>query len=861
MSTMINMQELQIQQKDEEFSTQLLKKGHEVTSYEVTKMINAFFDSKTPGLPYFNPISLNKYSTSDKTDYNKMFKTMKEDLNNAYSIYNNQTDYSVVINGDYDMRMESANKAIDALILETEILEEYTTKKMAYTPCIINFNDLSNVNTKNLVTHNIPYTTSEIDYNTSTLRNELQSMPNDKLDLSTAAISITASNSSIDLDKDVSVIFSELLNNPLSVTTSSQSSSPSPLTISIELESEKSISRIDLIGYSLYNTSITLYLSEDGTNFFEKKTSDGDPNMIWRFNETLVKSIKIVITKNDYDYKKDDNGDGECYFMISNLSMYLDKYKKTSVFTSKVIEIEEAISDVTLSPIHETPPKTDIAYFVGYENKNDNVEWKSVTPNKTTDLGLLYKEEMILNYQVTDVMTFGARRYDSTNASFYFRIHQLPSYTNLNSIELRAGHSQWLLEPLDATDKYPNNAGIPTDNKCHTNDYSKSRVPAIAALDSTIMEIRCEKENNYFLMSQYAICEQDIIIENRYMEFDVVNEKFDVITLINGKQIFPKNGKYTFRLKTGENLVQIMVLLTNHTVKDANGNLLDKVKTIRHNFNLVSYTQALYAGPPMERINYNGLLKNIDSKSLKYYAIKQENIKKVDDTDASDNFVNMIVTKFDPNFILKPVDPQMYDDEVTPVNHKDVQAIILDKNTATIGVGKTLQLNATIVPSDASDKVLRWRSSNSDTISVSDTGLVTGFSEGSGYIMCSSNDGTITSRCTIIVLKTVSVSRMLKSTTIEYNDRVYEPNYNENNDVIKPVEGQDYPQYVKTDVHLNNSAYMRMYIKFKHMLPSIRESITNADGDANVRLRVMAKLSTGDVTVSPVIKAIKVVGE
>jgi hypothetical protein len=52
------------------------------------------------------------------------------------------------------------------------------------------------------------------------------------------------------------------------------------------------VSRIELIGYSLYNTKISLYISEDGMNFFEKATTPGDPNMTWRFNQVSVKAIK-----------------------------------------------------------------------------------------------------------------------------------------------------------------------------------------------------------------------------------------------------------------------------------------------------------------------------------------------------------------------------------------------------------------------------------------------------------------------------------------------------------------------------------------------------------------------------------------
>ena len=770
---MINMQELQIKQKDKEFSTELLKKGHEITSYEVNKMINAFFDTRTPGLPYFNPVTFKKYTTSNKKDYNNTFKTLKEDLENAYTIYNNQTDYSVIINGDYDMRMESTNKAIDSLILQTQILEEYTKKKIAYTPFIINFNDLTSVNTKNLVVNNIPYTTSEIDYNTGTLRNELQSLPNDKIDLNNASIRITCSGSKVITNSDNNkIVFDELLNSTLSITTVGGSSKPGALTISIQLEETKSISRIDMIGYSVYNTNISLYLSEDGINFFEKKTSIGDPNMIWRFNKTSVKSIKIIINKTEFDYKPDDNtGNNYCYFMISNISMYLDKYKKTSVFTSNVMELKEAISDVTLSPIQETSPKTDIAYFIGYENKNNNVEWKTIKPNTQLDLGLLYKEDKIINSNLFD----GNRPniYDKINKSFYFRHFQLPPNTNINSIEMRTGHSQWLIEPLDVTDKYPKTNGIPTDLKCHTNDYSKSRVTSIATLDSSIMDIRCEKKDNYFVMSQYAICDKDVIIENRYIEFDTNKENFDVLVLINGRQIFAKNNKYTFRLKKGENVVQLMMLLSNHIVSslapDGVGELpLNTVKLIRHNFNLLSYCKTLYAGPQMERINYNALIKNIDNKSLKYYSIKRENVK---DESGVDNFVSTIITKFDPKqHAVKVYDPQMYDTDYSQVNNP-------------------------------------------------------------------------------------------KSRTIIFDDIVYEPNYDENNDVIKPVEGETYAQYSVYDVHMNNSEYMRTHIKYKYMLPSVKENITNNDGNSNIRLRVMAKLSTGDISVSPIINAIKIIGE
>ena len=796
---MINMQELQVKQKDEEYSSELLKEGHPITSYQINKKINEFFDDKTPGLPYLSNKKFKKYDKSDKDSFNAIFKTIKQDLDNAYIIYNNQTDYGTIINGDYDTRMEQTNKAVDSLILQTQILEEYTKKKTAYSPYIINFNDLSNVNTRNLVVNNIPYTTSEIDYNTSTLKNELQSTPNDKVDLSEATIKLTCNHSKITTDKKIDEITSELLNSAVTIKATTQSNTPSQLILDVVLKENKEISRIDLIGYSLYNTSISLYVSEDGTNYFEKASGDGDSNMIWRFNQISVAAIKIIISKNDFDYLSED-GTGETYYMLSNLGLYLDKYKKTSVYTSEVIEFKETISDITLDPIHELPPKTDIAYFVGVENNKNNVEWKTINPKQTIDLGLLYKKEEMLNFKTSNNNIFGFQVYDVANEEFYYRINDIPKYTNINSIELRAGLSQWLIEELNVSDKYKD--GFPTE--CHTNDYSKARVTAISPLDSTIMELRCEKENNYFVLSQYAICEKDTIIENRYFDFDFEKienadgtesnkENLDIILLINGKQVFAKNNKYTFKLKAGENLVQIMVLLTNHDVSklDSEGNKI--IKTIRHNFNLISYCEKVFAGPPMERINKNSLVKNISAHSLKYFAVNEENLKPPGVKEAPDDLRDVILVKFNPRYVLKPVDPLMYDRDSQEVN----------------------------APMDAELEISKE----------------------------------------VPEIMEASLMSMSRSRSKDMTDIINDPLYDENNDVIVPDEDKEYPVYVREDVHLNNSEYFRMYIKYKYMLESTREYITNSDNNSNIRLRVMAKLSTGDLSVSPAIKAIKIVGE
>ncbi|WP_459482570.1 hypothetical protein [Clostridium saccharoperbutylacetonicum] len=805
---MINMQEYQLRQKDEQYSLELLKKGHGATNYQVNKRITEFFENKTPGLPYFKPITLKKYVRSDKKDYNNMFKNIEQDLKNAFEVYNTQTNYEVLINGDYDMQMEAANHSLDKLILQTELLKKYTETKTAYEPYIIKFNDLSMVNTRNLITHNIPQSTSEIDYDISILRNELRSTPSDKVDISTTGtISVDSSNAKVILNKDITSILSEVITDMLTISTVTSNKEPGTLTLQIDFADNHEASRICLNGCSLYNTNVKLFISEDGSNFLEKSNIDGDSSMSWRFNAINMKAFRIIFEKTSFDYMDNDKDEFYCYYMFSNLSVYNDKYKKASVFTSKTIEMEQPVSNITVDPIHELPPHTDIAYFVGFENKNDDVEWKNVEAGSNVDLGLLTKEKEILTYETEKFVFSELARYDKINKQYYFKVYPLPDNTNLNSIYLRAGHSQWLIERLDVNDRYKNrytedikaapdkgipedkhiiHDAVPADKVCHTDDYSKARVTDIAPLDSTVMDIRCERVNNYFIMSQYAICEQETIIENRYITYDVTNETFNAIVLINGRQIFPKNNKYSFKLNAGENLIQIMVLLINHDLTNLdNEDKTKDVKKIKHNFNLLAYCRELYAGPEMQRINYNSLIKNISNQSLKYYSVKKEDISShlKNEAPREKEFKNVIVTVFDlKNKAEKIKDPHYYDNLNLEVNVPEVPMAMasMDYNT--------------------NEKAMDD----------------------------SPGDGPI---------------------------------YDENNDVLKPSDDGHYPPYHSQEVYMNNTPYFRMYITYKHMLNSTKEYLKNTKGNSNVRLRIMAKLSTADYTVSPAINSIKIVGE
>ena len=83
--------------------------------------------------------------------------------------------------------------------------------------------------------------------------------------------------------------------------------------------------------------------------------------------------------------------------------------------------------------------------------------------------------------------------------------------------------------------------------------------------------------------------------------------------------------------------------------------------------------------------------------------------------------------------------------------------VTLSEKTATIDVGETVSLTATVTPGNAANKSVTWTSSNTDVATVSD-GVVTGKSAGTATITASTGNGK-TASCTV----TVSTPEVLPS--------------------------------------------------------------------------------------------------
>lgn len=92
---------------------------------------------------------------------------------------------------------------------------------------------------------------------------------------------------------------------------------------------------------------------------------------------------------------------------------------------------------------------------------------------------------------------------------------------------------------------------------------------------------------------------------------------------------------------------------------------------------------------------------------------------------------------------------------VTPIL---VTGVSLNKTSATVNCGSTLQLTATVTPSNATNKNVNWKSSNTNVATVNSSGLVTAKTPGQCTITATAADGSGKSASCTVTVKPVLIT-------------------------------------------------------------------------------------------------------
>ncbi len=103
---------------------------------------------------------------------------------------------------------------------------------------------------------------------------------------------------------------------------------------------------------------------------------------------------------------------------------------------------------------------------------------------------------------------------------------------------------------------------------------------------------------------------------------------------------------------------------------------------------------------------------------------------------------------------------------------KPVKSVKLNKTSITIAVGKNTTITSTVSPSSASNKDVKWKSSDNDVVTVKN-GKITAKAPGYAVVTCTTVDGGKTAECTVFVNQPVKSVKLNKSSLILDIDQKY----------------------------------------------------------------------------------------
>ena len=109
--------------------------------------------------------------------------------------------------------------------------------------------------------------------------------------------------------------------------------------------------------------------------------------------------------------------------------------------------------------------------------------------------------------------------------------------------------------------------------------------------------------------------------------------------------------------------------------------------------------------------------------------------------------------------------------ECTVFVNQPVKNVKLNKTKAVIDIDEKLTLKATIKPSDASNKSLKWASSNKKVVKVTSKGVLKPVSAGTATVTVTTKDGGLKATCKVTVVKRVKSVSLPKTLTVYLDEK------------------------------------------------------------------------------------------
>ena len=164
----------------------------------------------------------------------------------------------------------------------------------------------------------------------------------------------------------------------------------------------------------------------------------------------------------------------------------------------------------------------------------------------------------------------------------------------------------------------------------------------------------------------------------------------------------------------------------------------------------------------------------------------------------------------------------------------NVTGIKLNNESLSLNAGDTSMITATVSPSDATDKVVIWTSSNPLVASVNSKGVVTALSEGTAEIIArtlENSDKQFTAKCKVTVSETISSD----------NDIIEAEDYN----VQSGIDVDNCSEGGRDVAYIENGDYIGFEdVNFGRVAESIRFRIASYSGGGTIEVRLGSESGT-----------------
>ena len=243
---------------------------------------------------------------------------------------------------------------------------------------------------------------------------------------------------------------------------------------------------------------------------------------------------------------------------------------------------------------------------------------------------------------------------------------------------------------------------------------------------------------------QYARCNED------YQVADGLDKNESSRYAHNQKEsgISPRRVTYKFELDPGEYEVTVsMGDIWNNALTPTVTLVADGVDNVAESYSIAAYG----------------------------YQEKTMSIKLTNATKNSNGKVELSVkgTSSDPtihmNYIIIRGENVVVPDPIVSVT-----GVELNKTSATLPVGETMELTPTVAPEDATNKNVTWSSSDGNVATVDSTGKVTAVGKGTAKITVTTEDGGHTATCVVTVVDKTELNELIEEAEgLEENEDDY----------------------------------------------------------------------------------------